>query len=438
MSDKLSRRRFLQAGGLVAAASALRAGTRESHGAPDPESGENSAAAPSLPAAGLNLKGLFLHAWDLRDDGVDTVMGWMRDSGLNTMQLAGTYHSGWFLHPQNSRHRAFMTEGSRCYFHPHEEFYKGTSLKPLPSAVSKETDWFAEAGRRLDSHGLRLVSWTVGTHNTHLGLAHPEHAQRNVYGDSLPHALCPADDDVREYLKALCRDLAASYPMWGILAESFGWSGQAHGHHHERDLVGLTPLERQLAALCFCPSCRRKAAGAGVDMEETRRTVKATLDAAFRDAPDRPAGHPRTMADLEEKSRELGRFNDWRRLTAEALIMDIRRESLKNTDCRLIMLGGYQAGLAAAADGFSCMAYGKSAAETMGICAEFRGQVPSSWKGALTCHIRLGMGRPKDAAELRAIVQAVRQSGCNGIGFYSRSESPPRMLSWIKSSLREL
>jgi len=226
--------------------------------------------------------------------------------------------------------------------------------------------------------------------------------------------------------------------MWGILAESFGWSGQAHGHHHERDLVGLTPLERQLAALCFCPSCRRKAAGAGVDMEETRRTVKATLDAAFRDAPDRPAEHPRTMADLEEKSRELGRFNDWRRLTAEALIMDIRRESLKNTDCRLIMLGGYQAGLAAVADGFSCMAYGKSAAETMGICAEFRGQVPSSWKGALTCHIRLGMGRPKDAAELRAIVQAVRQSGCNGIGFYNRSESPPRMLSWIKSSLREL
>lgn len=436
MSDKLSRRGFLRASGLTAAASALLAGSRETHAAPGPESWENPAAEPSPPGAGLNLKGLFLHAWDLRDDGVDTVMGWMRDSGLDTMQLAGTYHSGWFLHPQNSRHRAFMTEGSRCYFHPHGEFYKGLSLKPAPASVSKDTDWFAEAGRRLDAHGLRLVSWTVGTHNTHLGLEHPEHTQRNVYGDSLPHALCPADDDVRGYLKALCRDLAVSYPMWGILAESFGWSGQAHGHHHERDLVGLTPLERQLAALCFCPSCRRKAATAGVDMEETHRTVKATLDAAFRHAPDRPPAHPRTMADLEENSIGLGRFNNWRRLTAETLIMEIRRESLKKTDCRLIMLGGYQTGLAAAADGFSCMAYGMSASETMDICAGFRKEVPSSWKGLLACHVRLGMGRPNDAGELRAIVQAVRQSGCNGIGFYNRSESPPRMLGWIKSSLR--
>jgi hypothetical protein len=68
----------------------------------------------------------------------------------------------------------------------------------------------------------------------------------------MPHALCFANDDVYNYLKALCRDLATNYPMWGIQLESFGWMSFNHGHHHERDLVGLTSLEQQLMGLCVC------------------------------------------------------------------------------------------------------------------------------------------------------------------------------------------
>ena len=54
-----------------------------------------------------------------------------------------------------------------------------------------------EAGKRLDKHGLKLVSWTVCAHNTRLGLLHPECTVRNCFGDSYPHALCPANDQVR-------------------------------------------------------------------------------------------------------------------------------------------------------------------------------------------------------------------------------------------------
>ena len=99
-------------------------------------------------------------------------------------------------------------------------------------------------------------------------------------------------DATRAYLKALCRDLAVNYPMYGIQLESFGWMGLRHGHHHERDLTALSSLEQELLAMCFNAETVRKAKAAGVDADKAREVVKATLEAAFKEAPDRPKGHP--------------------------------------------------------------------------------------------------------------------------------------------------
>jgi len=379
-----------------------------------------------------------MYAWDLRDGGLESVMGWVRDSGLNTMCLAGNYHNAWLVRANSPRHRAFMTEGSVVYFPWHEEFYRKTRLRPLTSRVARDTDWLYEAGRRLDKYGLKLVSWTIGAHNTRLGLEHPECTIQNVFDDSLPHALCPANDDVREYLKGLCRDLAVHYPLWGMHLESFGWGRLTHGHHHERDLTGLAPLEQELMGLCVCPSCRTKAAAAGVDVGAVSELVKSTLDAAFREAPGRPAGHPTAMADLEAKSGELAKLNAWRRTVADSLVREIKSESLRGTGCRLLFQGPYREDIAGAADGFSCSAYGKSPADALEICRRASGALPADWRGELHCLVRLGMGVPRDAAELRAIVEAVRDGGCSGLAFYNFSDSPPKMLSWIKDAVRDV
>ena len=264
------------------------------------------------PGSTLPFRSLFLHAWDLQEEGTDHVMDWMATAGLNTMCMAGTYHSGWFIHPHSPKHRAFMTEGNACYFHPHDELYRKTNLRPNVAVMAQHTDWFAEAGKRLDKFGLRLVSWTIGAHNLHQGLASPRLTQQNVYGDRLPHALCFANDEVHNYLTALCRDLATNYPLWGIQLESFGWMSFNHGHHHERDLVGLTSLEQELMGLCVCEACATKAAHAGVETDAVKEIVKHTLDGAFREAPQRPKNHPRSMAELENNSSELKKFNAWR------------------------------------------------------------------------------------------------------------------------------
>src|SRR5438034_4729126 len=110
--------------------------------------------------------GLWMYAWDLADEGVDRVMGWAADSGLTTLQIAGAYHAGWFIHPHNPAHRAYMPDDGCVYFYPAEALYENTVLEPRVAAVCAETDWMRAAGERLDRYGLKLVSWTVCTHNT--------------------------------------------------------------------------------------------------------------------------------------------------------------------------------------------------------------------------------------------------------------------------------
>jgi hypothetical protein len=121
------------------------------------------------------------------------------------MCIAGCYHSGWFVHPHDPAHRAFLTEGSVAYFQPDERLYSRTPMRPQTASFTRQTNWLAVAGERLDKYKLRLVSWTIGAHNTKLGLMYPQYTQMNVYGDSIPHALSIGHDATREYLKAIWR-----------------------------------------------------------------------------------------------------------------------------------------------------------------------------------------------------------------------------------------
>src|SRR2546422_1708296 len=103
--------------------------------------------------------GLWMYAWDLADEGVDRVMGWAADSGLTALQIAGAYHSGWFIHPHNPAHRAYMPDDGTVYFHPEAKLYEKTVLKPKVARVCEKTDWMREAGKRLGKYNLKLVSW---------------------------------------------------------------------------------------------------------------------------------------------------------------------------------------------------------------------------------------------------------------------------------------
>jgi hypothetical protein len=387
------------------------------------------------PQEPLRTRGLFLHVWDLQDEGVDRVLGWMRDSGLNQMLIAGSYHSGWFVHPRKEKRRLYMTQGGVLYFPPDPSVFKSTPIKPEVADFVRGTNWLRLAGEKLDRYGLRMASWTIGAHSTRLGQRYPEYTQHTAYGDSLPHALSIGHDAVRAYLKAVCRDLATNYPMYGVQLEAFGWMGVNHGHHHERDLTELRPVEQALLSICFNPQTMRKAKDKGIDADKAREAVRVVLDGAFREAPDRPANHPGSVGELEDRSPDLKAYNHLRRQLATDLIVEIKQEALKGTACKLLLQSGYQADTAHVVDGFACGAYGQPPEKVLETVKRAAAALPAGWKGDFPCFIRLGMGVPATSEQLRAIVSAVKQGGSTGPVFYNYSESPPKMLSWVKSAI---
>ncbi len=386
----------------------------------------------------LTTRGLFLHVWDLRDEGADRVLGWMQESGLNQMAIAGTYHSGWFVHPRKEKRRLYMTQGGVLYFPPDPKIFKSTPIKPEVADFVRETNWLRLAGEKLDRYGVKMTSWTIGVHGTRLGQKYPEYTQHTAYGDSLPHALSIGHDSAREYLKAICRDLATNYPMYGIQLEAFSWMGANHGHHHERDLTGLRPVEQALMSICFNPDTMKKAKAKGVDAEKARQAVRGVLDAAFREAPDRPANHPASLAEAEDRSPDLKAYNALRRELSNSLIVEIKQQALKGTTCKLFLQSGYQSELAADVDGFACGAYGQPPEKVLETVRAATGKRPPEWKGEFPCFIRLGMGVPANPEQLRAIVTAVKDGGLTGPIFYNYSESPPKMLSWVKDAMKGL
>ncbi len=374
--------------------------------------------------------GLWMFAWDLADEGVDAVMRWAADSGLDALQIAGSYHAGWFIHPHNPKHRAFMTDDGCVYFHPTARLYEKSVLKPKVARVCAESDWMRQAGERLDRFGLKLVSWTVCAHNTRLGLLHPECTVTNCFGDSYPHALCPANDHVRTYLTALCHDLANNLPLYAVQLESPGYSGLRHGHHHERDLTVLSPLEETLMDFCFCASCTRKAEAKHVEIGRVRERVRATLEAAMRSAPGRPAGHPRELADVAAGLPELAGFQAFRREIEQTLVREIKA-AMQPSAAKLFLLESHDPRLVDVVDAFYVGGYGLRPT-----------QIREAAQGAATqghpfhVGIRLGLNSVESADELTQMVRAARIGGAAGVMFYNYSEAPLTALNWIKPALK--
>ena len=377
--------------------------------------------------------GLWMYAWDFADEGTDKVMAWAADSGLTALQIAGAYHAGWFIHPHNPKHRAYMPEDGTVYFQPNLGLYQNTILKPKVASVSSKTDWMREVGNRLDKYHLKMVSWTVCNHNTRLGKLHPECTVHNCFGDSYPHALCPANDHVRNYLTALCHDLANNLPMYAVQLESPDYMGLVHGHHHERDLTVLSPLEQSLLSFCFCASCTRKAEGKHVDIGKVKREIHAILEAGMSHAPSRPAGHPTQLSEVMEKLPELAAYMDFRKEIENTLIQDIKT-ALKPSQTKLYLLGGYNAQIADSVDVFNAGVYGQKPEQALISTQQAKKDLQA--RHELYVGVRLGLNSVADAQELTQIVQAIQTGGGQGVMFYNYSESPMEALNWIKPALK--
>jgi hypothetical protein len=218
----------------------------------------------------------FLFATDLVDEGIDVVLERLEQANLDALTMACNYHHSRDVFPHNPVHRVRYMQGG-VFFQPEASRYAQLLIKPDVPAWVSDDDPLRNVCRAADRRGLAVRSWTNNTHSTVLASANPSCAIQNAFGDRYINSLCPANPDVRAYVRTLNSDLAR-YPLDALLVESVCYMPFDHGYHHERCLVPISQLAKFLLGLCFCMHCASKMADEGVNGGALRKHVAEQLD----------------------------------------------------------------------------------------------------------------------------------------------------------------
>lgn len=215
---------------------------------------------------------LYAHPFDLAALADQGGMLRLRELGVAELALAMSYHDGRWLMPWHGSAVRFLEDGT-VHFRPRGDY---GSLQPQPSACvpARGPCPLAQTLQQAEAVGLAVRAWTVFTHNTRLGLLHPDCCVQNLLGDRYPYALCPAQPAVAQYLTAMVQDLGAHAGLGAIEFEAFGWMGYKHSSHHDKSSFSPKAAMEQILSLCLCPACALGMAQVGGDPNRLRQWAK--------------------------------------------------------------------------------------------------------------------------------------------------------------------
>ncbi|TCJ15625.1 hypothetical protein E0L93_12455 [Rubrobacter taiwanensis] len=279
---------------------------------------------------------IWTYPWDLADEGVGEALKTMRDrAGATGVNVAAVYHAGKFLHVHNPKRRVVFPRSGTLYFRPDASWYG--RLRIEPPVWEGAGGFWTELRNEADRLGLEVTAWTLCLHNSGVGFAYPDCAVENAFGDRIYTDLCANNPDVRAYLVAVARDIAANVAPDRLLLESLEYMPFRHGYHHEVIGVPTGPTVDFLMSLCFCPSCLEAASERDVDLVSVRGWTRETLDRHFADP---FAGIPEmSWAELHEAAG--GEFSGFLKLRQDALVSlltDIAGAVRESSPARLALL----------------------------------------------------------------------------------------------------
>jgi hypothetical protein len=225
---------------------------------------------------------MYLHPWDVVDEGPRRVLGRIRSIGVENVNLATSYHSAKFLLAHNPKRKVIFAEEGVVYFKPDLGLYKNTILKPRRSQELGDIDVLELLLDSASEYGIGVNSWTVTFHNAAFGHAHPQLVIRDALDGLNYNHLCPNNPEVRNYHVALIKDLAR-YDLKAIMLESSCFPGSiVHGNHHEGSGIQIEPIISELMTACFCVHCAKRAKKSGLDLLKARKLVGRIIETGFR------------------------------------------------------------------------------------------------------------------------------------------------------------
>lgn len=382
------------------------------------------------------LRAMYVYAWDLLDEGTAEVAGRLRDAGLNSLALATAYHAGKFIRPHAPGRKVWFPEDGTVYFRPDAAGYG--RLVPQAARILDDFDPLAAIAR--DAPDFHCTGWTVGLHNSRLGTLHPDLCSQTPYGDPLVNALCPSQPEVRDYLVNLCKDISRNSRIDEIAVETPGFQTYRHGHHHEFELIDLTPAAEMLLEACFCPACSDMARKAGIDADALAQQARRDLDRFFEDG-SAPAADPRTDPDWAA-------FHACRGANVTSLVQEVRAAMHPSATLSVIPTvqspnslcwreGSDLAALAAAADRLEVPAYQtgpRAIAEDMDQTRKSAGD--QAKMGFILRPTWPNITGPNTSApaQLRESVRAAGDAGADRISFYNYGHMRLQSLDWIAAA----
>jgi hypothetical protein len=270
----------------------------------------------------MTLFSMYVHPWDVADEGISSVLDYFSDAGINEMNLATSYHSGRFILPHNPARRVYWAEEGVVYFSPSTE-YRGTPLRPRRCAECSSSDYsmklLDEVCSKAAERSIGVNSWTVCLHNSTLVSAHRNCALIDAFGTYDRNMLCPSHDETRNYLFSLVDD-TARYSVRSIKLESaFFPQRMEHGDHHEVFGVNLDEVASFMLTVCFCNSCAKRARDFGLDLNKCRNQVRGIVDRHISGAANGPS-----LKMNEEEADIIERIGSFRRNTAREILAEAR------------------------------------------------------------------------------------------------------------------
>lgn len=379
---------------------------------------------------------MWSYLWDLADEGYAQAFSRMKDNGLTSVSLACAYHAGKFLAPHNPKRKVVFLEDGTVYFTPTPSQYG--RIQPRVNSLVSQGHSLAVVRREAERFGMETRAWVVCCHNTPLGMEHPDIVCRTAHGDPLYHNLCPANEDVRQYVRAVVSDVA-SQGAAVVELEAMQFQGYSHGFHHEREGIALPAAVRFLLGLCFCAACRRRFAGGPARFDKLQSFVRATLDAYFQD-PASEADRVPTVEGLTEG--ELADLMEWRKTVVVSLAQElastvsgsgVRLRPLVSFDAAARTMVGMDPGAVAAVTGGVLMpGYTRDGDTLRPLIKALQAMVPA---GEIIVGFQVGLPESGGRAEFLSRVAAARGLGISAFNFYNYGFIPLSNLAWIREAL---
>jgi hypothetical protein len=375
---------------------------------------------------------LWAYPWDLLDEGVKSVAERCAEIGVDELNLATNYHAVQPFLPHNPERTTFFAHAS-SYFHPDERHYG--RLSPIPNERMGDEDWLSRISNEIADTHLSMNSWTIGCHNSRLGMANPDLTLKSPFGDSLAFGLCPSKPEVQEYLCSVLSDLSARASFERIELETFDYFyGTGFGWHHDKYHLELGRLGEFLFGLCFCDECCENARDAGVNVDAAQESAQVGVNAII----DGDLPPDMSLAGWLRTHSELTAYIDTRMRSLTDLYADLR--SATNEDIELgrytgffnvdnaWMHGADLNALAAHLDYYTVIAY-----EASQRAAVQRARTADRFTPNISLHAGILPGYPAvDGAEtVQSIVDGLAAAGVERISFYNYGLLPEQNLDWI-------